>query len=283
MSSAEQGSYSFRQFDRAPSFLHGRCAKHTCRQAAWPASNSQQEDAELRAAGAVGIHHVKGLGIPRAHHPLESRPHVHELPFGAFIVDGQHAGAHGHGLHEREDVEVRLGADPADGVARLAAVAVHGPHGLLEQAAPVGRALALERYPDQPGRHLLDQGAGGRGQLQQQHRLRLGVLLHREVDVALAEAEERAGDAAPQGRRVGRARRQRQPLAGEGGHGDVEDGAHDGQKLPRLLLVHPDQHHLRAERAVGALQPVLKPLGSGSCSHGAFRLRFNQFPASKAW
>ena len=66
----------------------------------WVASRAHQEDAELRALAAVGVHHVEGLAIGGRDDALEARAHVHELALEALVLHGQHARAHRHGLHQ---------------------------------------------------------------------------------------------------------------------------------------------------------------------------------------
>lgn len=87
------------------------------------------------------------------------------------------------------------------------------------------RLLALQRDPHEPRRHLLDQGGGGEGELDEEGGLRPGVLLHGEADVAAAVPEEGPRDLAPQGGWHGGLGGHVEPPAGweegwDGEHGD---------------------------------------------------------------
>uniref|UniRef100_A0A804NV57 Uncharacterized protein n=1 Tax=Zea mays TaxID=4577 RepID=A0A804NV57_MAIZE len=108
-------------------------------------SHSQEVDAELRAAAAVGVHHVERLRVPGAHHALEPRPHVHQVALrragagdgAGDVVVREHAGAHGHRLHRAQHPPLVRAAVPAHREPALAAVAVRAPRWLLQQAPPL--------------------------------------------------------------------------------------------------------------------------------------------------
>ncbi|KAG9457346.1 hypothetical protein H6P81_001854 [Aristolochia fimbriata] len=199
------------------------------------------------------------LRVATPHHPLEPGPHVHELPPASAAVR-DHPGPDGHRLHGLEHVGVALPARAADGVAALPPVAVHGPHRLAEEppggcAVAAGAApLALEGDPDEAGGHLLDEGAGRGGELEEEGRVGPGIVLDREADVALAVAEERPGDAAAQvgGRPRRRLRRQCQPPAPGEHH-------HRRRQRQRQQRRHQRTQHRAHAAASSALLRRLRP------------------------
>lgn len=75
----------------------------------------------------------------------------------------------------------------------LPAAALHGCRNLL----------ALECDADEAGGHLLDEGRGGHGQLEEEEGLGARVELNGEGDMAAAVAEEGSGDFAAEGRGYG--------------------------------------------------------------------------------
>lgn len=133
---------------------------------------------------------------------------------------------------------VPLRAAPARRVSALPPITVHGPHGFVKQPPAPTRAVALERDPDEAGRHLLDEHGGGHGEVEEEDGLGSGVVLDGEADVAAAVAEQSAGDFAAEGRGDGETGREGEPGAGGGvgkeerGEGEeVEEGAEEGGKF----------------------------------------------------
>lgn len=140
-------------------------------------SYSKQKNAELRPAVIIRIQHVKCLRVTAAHNSLKPSPHVQQLPLRRahlppVLHHWNHAGTHRHALHGGQHVPIQPPARPGSCVATLPPIAIHSPHGLVEQ--PPGPALSglnrsgfltLERDPDQTGCHLLDEGGRWHGEL----------------------------------------------------------------------------------------------------------------------
>lgn len=170
-------------------------------------SYSKQKNSEFRGGISIRVNHKQSFRVSTGNNSFELGSHIHQCTqfrapacgFRTVVEHRNDPGSNRHTPNGVEDVAVIRLTRAREGETRFHSVAIHGPGRVMEElcgSCSPGEFVGVEGDAEDAGGHLFKESSGGDVEMEQCKGFGTRVELEGEGDMAVAVAEEGAGELA---------------------------------------------------------------------------------------